>query len=705
LASIKSVHITADRENEELLHWQLYSTRRDLARKENRDYTTFGILNTTDFSLTKSPHSSDATNEVISAFSNCGKLRAVIMKTEKDPSEQILEVFKGPTRVASYNLKNEGVHGLVHNNPMFGCIEWSNDSTRFLYIAEKEPISAQKKFSFLDNPKSMGNGDTKKDRFLWEDNWGEQLTKCKDPTICIFDLKQNKFINLSEYLPKNISVSRAYWSKDDNFLILTGFKSEPWKLGLIYCRNRPSGVYALSFKDMGIKTVIDTKDCVYSLTISPDRSRIFYLQTQALGPHAQCARLMMIGIGSQGKMNFGSPSVTYDFVKKAPGRSSFQGLFIRDSFPTNCWLSEKIILFHSQFRSNVGLFAMDVDHQTVFNLEIEGDWRVMMVKNPYVFAVHSLPNQPQTFKIGKVKKNQTDWSIDWITVDEPSQCAADFKWNVLYHKPTLRNPQFPEVQFESILVTPQSTENLAGLIVNPHGGPHGAWSTGFDLTTACFARLNFAVLRVNYRGSTGFSQNGIDSLLGNIGTQDVADCHQATITAMETLTGLDPKNVFVKGGSHGGFLTLHLIAQHPNLFSAAIARNPVSNVVANACASDIPDWSYCEGGLIFNHTTRPDSEKYSKMLQMSPIAIAGAIQAPLMLMVGSDDKRVPPYQSFELARVMKGLSKKVKVLMYEGNDHRIAEVEAEADSFINSALWCFEHMAERAAKAQRKISK
>merc|ERR1739838_1222777 len=106
--------------------------------------------------------------------------------------------------------------------------EWSNDSTRFLYIAEKEPISAQKKFSFLDNPKSMGNGDTKKDRFLWEDNWGEQLTKCKDPTICIFDLKQNKFINLSESLPKNISVSRAYWSKDDNFLILTGFKSEPW---------------------------------------------------------------------------------------------------------------------------------------------------------------------------------------------------------------------------------------------------------------------------------------------------------------------------------------------------------------------------------------------------------------------------------------------------------------------------------------------
>jgi len=246
------------------------------------------------------------------------------------------------------------------------------------------------------------------------------------------------------------------------------------------------------------------------------------------------------------------------------------------------------------------------------------------------------------------------------------------------------------VDFESVVVRPKEDGKVKGLLVFPHGGPHGCWSTGFDFQSACLARLGYIVLKVNYRGSTGFSQNGIYSLIGNIGTQDVQDTHQAALEAVEKFKVPQGK-VFVKGGSHGGFLTLHLIAQYPDFYKAAVARNPVCNIVSNTCSSDIPDWSYSEAGLNFNHSVKPCEQDYVSMLRKSPVSIADRIKTPLMLMLGSVDKRVPHQQSIELYRLLKSDSRKVKLMMYPGCDHRIAELESETDSFINTLLWLREN--------------
>lgn len=70
-------------------------------------------------------------------------------------------------------------------------------------------------------------------------------------------------------------------------------------------------------------------------------------------------------------------------------------------------------------------------------------------------------------------------------------------------------------------------------------------------------KLNAAVLLVNYRGSTGYGQRSIDSLPGNIGKNDVEDMIQAiqTVLASEGEGKIDPEDISVVGGSHGGFLT------------------------------------------------------------------------------------------------------------------------------------------------------
>lgn len=78
--------------------------------------------------------------------------------------------------------------------------------------------------------------------------------------------------------------------------------------------------------------------------------------------------------------------------------------------------------------------------------------------------------------------------------------------------------------------------------------------------------------------------------MGKCGTLDVRDCLDCVHHVVSTSKIADPLRIFVDGGSHGGFLALHLVGQHPNTFRAAIARNPVTAANLMEGTNDIPDW-------------------------------------------------------------------------------------------------------------------
>jgi len=682
--TISSIKVLNDDKNQKYLHWQLTSTCRDLAREKTVSYKVCGSFNREDETVTKLPFTTEVTYELISAYSTCGHFKAIINQHKQDEScNQYLEIWDGNTKKYSVDLTAANKHGLVHNNPMFGCLEWSHDKSTIVYVAEKVSKKSLD-FSFLK--KSDDNeSDEQKDKFLFDDNWGEQIYKCQNPTICLFDVESKSIINLSDQMPKDVSISKAYWSKDDKVLYLTGYHSQPYRLGLVYCHNRPSAIYAYHLKNKILKPVVDKKDCIYSMIVNQKRDKIIYLQTKSLQAHSQCAKLMSISVKSTDDLEFTSPTVVYDIVKESQLENGFNGFFV-DSIPLDCWLSDKEIVFHSQYRSQVGLFVINIETSKIKQLETKGQWKLLCVKDQVLFVVHSQPNLTPTLMIGKI--NHSSYKIKWNIAEQSNIDLKDIKWSILTHKPTLISKNFPNVTFESVLITPKDTTKLSGLIVNPHGGPHGCYPAAFSLDTAYFVRQNFAVLRVNYRGSTGFGQDGIESLLGEIGRIDVSDVQQSAIEVQQMLKC---SNVFVTGGSHGGFLTLHLIAQYPEFYKAATTRNPVSNVVANVVASDIPDWSYVECGINFNYGIKPTAEHYSIMLNKSPVALAKHIKTPLILMLGSVDLRVPPYQSIELYKMLKSQGNEVKVYMYEGNNHPICEVDAEASCFINTVLWFLKH--------------
>ena len=94
------------------------------------------------------------------------------------------------------------------------------------------------------------------------------------------------------------------------------------------------------------------------------------------------------------------------------------------------------------------------------------------------------------------------------------------------------------------------------------------WSSTVDTTeyktvVMFFCKLGYGVLFVNYRGSTGFGEVNVRSLLGNIGDMDVKDCHMAREKCLEMFPHLSREKCVLMGGSYGGSLVTYLAGQYP----------------------------------------------------------------------------------------------------------------------------------------------
>ncbi|VDN53768.1 unnamed protein product [Dracunculus medinensis] len=244
---------------------------------------------------------------------------------------------------------------------------------------------------------------------------------------------------------------------------------------------------------------------------------------------------------------------------------------------------------------------------------------------------------------------------------------------------------------EGILILPRG-DKPHPLVVYPHGGPHSislaAWSR---ISHALLTLSGFAVLLVNYRGSIGFGDNFVHSLLGNCGDFDVKDVHNSVLNILRKVENIDENNIFVMGSSHGGFLASNLIGQYPGFYKACVAINPVLNVCSMFDLSDIADWAAVEGlGVDVDWCKMPTIEQRQKMHECSPVAHVHKVITPYMLAIGAKDLRVVDH-SRSFIRNLLARDIPTKVLIYPNSNHCIEEVECNADLMINAVLWFYLH--------------
>ena len=129
----------------------------------------------------------------------------------------------------------------------------------------------------------------------------------------------------------------------------------------------------------------------------------------------------------------------------------------------------------------------------------------------------------------------------------------------------------------------------------------------------------------------------------------------------------------------------HLAGQYPERFKGVVARNAVTNIATMSRVTDIPDWCDNETGLAYKFRgDKSGPDALSKMYLASPVAHAANVKAPVYLMIGKKDLRVPPSQGYEYYQLLNGLGKDVKVNVYE-DCHPLSKEAIHSNLMINAA--------------------
>ena len=199
------------------------------------------------------------------------------------------------------------------------------------------------------------------------------------------------------------------------------------------------------------------------------------------------------------------------------------------------------------------------------------------------------------------------------------------------------------------------------LIVIIHGGPTAMASNTLKLGTQFWTSRGFAVLDVNYGGSTGFGRAYRQLLSGQWGIVDVEDCIAGARHLVDE--GLvDGERLAIRGGSAGGYTTLAALAFH-DVFKAGASHYGVGDLRALDADTHKFESRYT------NDLLAPLPERERLYLERSPIHAADSLSCPVIFFQGLDDKVVPPSQAEAMVAALQARGIPVAYLAFEGEGH------------------------------------
>ena len=205
------------------------------------------------------------------------------------------------------------------------------------------------------------------------------------------------------------------------------------------------------------------------------------------------------------------------------------------------------------------------------------------------------------------------------------------------------------------------------LLVMCHGGPTGATSTGFNLKIQFWTNRGFAVLDVNYRGSTGYGRAYRQALDGAWGIKDVDDVVAGAQHLIKQ--GLaDPERIMIRGGSAGGYTVLAALAFH-DLFKAGASYYGIGDLETLARDTHKFESRYLDT------LVGPYPAEQALYKQRSPINHIDKLNCPVIFFQGLDDKVVPPQQAEAMVESLEEKGLKVKYVPFSGEGHGFRQAE------------------------------
>lgn len=202
------------------------------------------------------------------------------------------------------------------------------------------------------------------------------------------------------------------------------------------------------------------------------------------------------------------------------------------------------------------------------------------------------------------------------------------------------------------------------LLVMCHGGPTGATQTALNLKIQFWTSRGFAVLDVNYRGSTGYGRRYRDRLKGNWGVTDVIDvCSGATHLADKGW--VDAQRCAIRGSSAGGYTVLAALT-FSDTFQAGASLYGIGDL--EALAKDTHKFE----SRYLDTLVGPYPEDQSVYQERSPIRHVEQLQCPVIFLQGEEDKIVPPNQAEAMVKALteKGIANAMVLFPEEGHGFR-----------------------------------
>lgn len=211
------------------------------------------------------------------------------------------------------------------------------------------------------------------------------------------------------------------------------------------------------------------------------------------------------------------------------------------------------------------------------------------------------------------------------------------------------------------------------VVINIHGGPEAQSQPGFGPLTQYFVQAGYVVVVPNVRGSSGYGKNYLS--LDNVEKRlDSVKDIVALRDYLATLPYVDTRKIALMGGSYGGFMVLACLAFYPELWAAGIDIVGIANFV-----------TFLENTAPYRRGIREAEygslEKDRAFLEsISPINSIDKIKAPLFVIHGANDPRVPLSEAEQVVSRLKELGREVELLVYSDEGHGLAKLKNRLDA-------------------------
>lgn len=232
------------------------------------------------------------------------------------------------------------------------------------------------------------------------------------------------------------------------------------------------------------------------------------------------------------------------------------------------------------------------------------------------------------------------------------------------------------------------------VVVNPHGGPWYRDSWGYNPEVQFLANRGYAVLQVNFRGSTGYGRKFWEASFkqwGKAMQDDITDGVQWLIKQ-----GIaDPKRIGIYGGSYGGYATLAGLVFTPDLYAAGVDYVGVSNLFTFIKAIP-PYWKpYLE--MLYEMIGHPEKDK-DLLTAASPVFHSDKIKVPLLIAQGANDPRVNKAESDQMVEALKSRGIEVPYIVKANEGHGFANEENRFEFYRAMEEFLGKHLGGRVEK-------